>query len=186
MKIPIGMEDGQNHPIAQKIQTACPDFYIGATLFRGDLSIHIKKEGVLLISQFLRDDPALDFDYPIHISSVDDMSGATPVSGRNQNTSEDRFEVVYELFSIRKKHQVRVKARVSEQDCTIDSVTPIWKGANYQEREVYDMMGIKFNNHPELKRILLPDEYNEGYPLRKNFPVEGRGWRDTFEFLDQE
>ncbi len=191
MKIPIGMEDGQNHPIAQKIQAACPDFYIGATLFRGDLSIHIKKEGILLISQFLRDDSALDFDYPIHISSVDDMGatptrGAAPARGRNQNTSEDRFEMVYELFSIRKKHQVRVKARVSEQDCTIDSVTPIWKGANYQEREVYDMMGIKFNNHPELKRILLPDEYNEGYPLRKNFPVEGRGWRDTFEFLDQE
>ena len=180
MKIPIGMEDGQNHPIAQKIQTAYPAFYIGATLFRGDLSIHIKKEGVLSIGTFLRDDPALDFDYPIHISSVDDMGA------QSQNDSNDRFEMVYEFFSIRKKHQVRVKARVSEQDCAIDSVTSIWKGANYQEREVYDMMGIKFNNHPELKRILLPDEYTEGYPLRKNFPVEGRGWRDTFEFLDQE
>jgi len=185
MKIPIGMEDGQNHLIAQKIQTAYPDFYIGATLFRGDLSIHIKKEGVLVISQCLRDDPALDFDYPIHISSVDDMGGTSSGIGKNQTASEDRFEMVYELFSVRKKHQVRIKARVSEQDCTIDSVTSIWKGANYQEREVYDMMGIKFNNHPELKRILLPDEYTEGYPLRKNFPVEGRGWRDTFEFLDQ-
>jgi len=180
MKIPMGMEDGQNHPIAQKVQTAYPHFYIGATLFRGDLSIHIKKEGILLIAQFLRDDPGLDFDYPIHISSVDDMSA------KNKGANEDRFEMVYELFSIRKKHQVRVKARLREQDCIIDSVTPIWKGANYQEREVYDMMGIKFNNHPELKRILLPDEYNEGYPLRKNFPVEGRGWRDTFEFLEQE
>jgi len=177
MKIPIGMEDGQDHPIAQKVQTAYPDFYIGATLFRGDLSIHIKKDGILHVSQLLRDDPALDFDYPIHISSVDDMDG---------KNKEDRFEMVYELFSIRKKHQVRVKARVSEQDCIIDSVTCIWQGANYQEREVYDMMGIKFNNHPDLKRILMPDEYTEGYPLRKNFPVEGRGWRDTFEFLDQE
>ncbi len=180
MKIPIGMEDGQDHPIAQKIQTAYPDFYIGATLFRGDLSVHIKKEGIVPVGMFLRDDPALDFDYPIHISSVDDMSG------KGKRTTEDRFEMVYELFSIRKKHQVRVKARVSEQDCTIDSVTSIWKGANYQEREVYDMMGIKFNNHPDLKRILMPDEYTEGYPLRKNFPVQGRGWRDTFEFLDQE
>ncbi|MBI3359182.1 MAG: NADH-quinone oxidoreductase subunit C, partial [Nitrospirae bacterium] len=144
------MEDGQDHPIAQGIQKTFPVFYIGATLFRGDLSIHIKKEGILVIGTLLRDDPALDFDYPIHISSVDDMDA------KGRSADEDRFEMVYELFSIRKKHQVRVKARVSEQDCAIDSVTPIWKGANFLEREVYDMMGIKFNNHPELKRILLP------------------------------
>jgi NADH-quinone oxidoreductase subunit C len=186
MNIPIGMENGESHSIAQAIQKTYPDFYIGATLFRGDLSVHIKKAGILFVAQFLRDDPALDFDYPIHISSVDDMVSSSTARGRNQTTFEDRFEMVYELFSIRKKHQVRIKTRVSERDCTIDSVTAIWKGANYQEREVYDMMGIKFNNHPELKRILLPDEYTEGYPLRKNFPVEGRGWRDTFEFLDQD
>ncbi|MEK7285940.1 MAG: NADH-quinone oxidoreductase subunit C [Nitrospirota bacterium] len=178
MKIPIGMQNGQDNPIAQKIQEAFPDFYIGATLFMGDLSIHIKKEGIVPIGKLLHDDPTLDFDYPVHISSVDDWGN------KNIEKGEGRFEVVYELFSIKKKHQVRVKARVSETACTIDSVTEIWKGANYQEREVYDMMGITFNNHPDLKRILLPDEYDEGYPLRKNFPVEGRGWRDTFEFLD--
>jgi NADH-quinone oxidoreductase subunit C len=180
MKIPIGMEDGQNHLIAQKVQAAYPNFYIGATLFRNDLSIHIKKEGIVPIGTFLHDNPTLDFDYPIHISSVDYFGE------KNNGNGEERFEVVYEFFSIKKKHQVRIKARVSEAACSIDSVTSIWKGANYQEREVYDMMGIHFNNHPDLKRILLPDEYNEGYPLRKNFPVEGRGWRDTFEFLDQE
>lgn len=174
MRIPAGMEDGGGHPIAQTVQTAYPSFYIGATLFRGDLSIHIKKQGIVPVCQLLRDDPALDFDYPIHISSVDDPQ------------ERERFEIIYEFFSIQKKHQVRLKARVSETDSTIDSVTSVWKGANYQEREVYDMMGIRFNNHPELKRILLPDEYTEGYPLRKNFPVEGRGWRDTFEFLDQD
>ncbi len=173
MKIPIGMEDGQTHPIAQKVNEAYPAHFIGATLFRGDLSLHIKKEGLIPICTFLRDDSDLDFDYPIHISSVDDPA------------ERERFELVYELFSIRKKHQVRVKARVSEADCMIESVTCLWKGANYQEREVYDMMGIRFNNHPELKRILLPDDYPEGYPLRKDFPVEGFGWRDRFEFLEE-
>lgn len=171
MRIPTGMENGQDHPIAQKVQSAYPSFYIGATVFRGDLSIHIKKAGLLPIGKLLRDD--LDFDYPIHIASVDDPG------------EPERFEIVYEFFSIKKRCQVRIKTRVSESDCAIDSVTPLWKGANYLEREIYDMMGIRFNNHPELKRILLPDEYNEGYPLRKNFPVEGFGWRDTFEFLEE-
>ncbi len=172
MKIPAGMTDGGNHPAAQKVREYSPPNYLGATLFQGDLSLHIKKEGLLDICRFLRDDPALDFDYPIHITSVDHFG------------EPERFEIVYELFSIRRKQAVRLKTRVSEEECSVDSVTEIWKGANYQEREVYDMMGIKFNNHPDLRRILLPDEYEEGYPLRKNFPIEGRGWRDTFEFLE--
>lgn len=173
-RVPVGMETGENHPIAQKIKARFPSAYLGATLFRGDLSVHIKKEGLFEICRLLHDDRELDFDYPVHISSVDYMG------------ERDRFEMVYEFFSIRKKHQIRLKSRVSEDDCTIDSVCGIWRGANYLEREVYDMMGIKFNNHPEMKRILMPDEYTEGYPLRKNFPIEGRGWRDTFEFLDQQ
>ena len=172
MRIPPGMESGHDDPIAQKVQTAFTDFYIGATRFRGDLSIHIKKEGLVPVCTLLKADPDLDFDYPIHITSVDDLS-----------LEKERFEMVYELFSIRKNRAVRLKTRVSEDDPTIDSVTSIWKGANFQEREVYDMMGIRFNNHPDLKRILLPDDYSEGYPLRKDFPVEGKGWRDTFEFL---
>ncbi len=169
-KVPRGMKNGADHPLAQKIQAEFADFYIGATLFRDDLSIHLKREGLFSICRFLKEDPALDFDYPIHISSVDFPNEA------------ERFEVVYEFYSIRKKHQIRLKTRVPEDDCVIDSVTPLWAGANYLEREVYDMMGIRFNNHPEMKRILLPDEYDEGYPLRKNFPIQGRGWRDTFDF----
>lgn len=172
MKIPSGMEDGGQHPVAQKVQTHFPAAFIGATLFRGDLSIHLKKEGLFEVGRLLRDHPVLDFDYPVHVSSVDHMG------------ERERFEVVYEFFSVRKKHQVRLKTRVSEEDCTVDSLTPLWEGLNFMEREVYDMMGIKFNNHPDLRRILLPDEYDEGYPLRKNFPIEGRGWRDTFEFLE--
>jgi NADH:ubiquinone oxidoreductase subunit C len=71
---------------------------------------------------------------------------------------------------------------VSEEDCRIDSVTPLWAGANFMEREVYDLMGIEFTNHPDLRRILLTDDF-DGFPLRKDYPTEGRGWRTTFEFL---
>jgi len=74
---------------------------------------------------------------------------------------------------------------VTEEDSTIDSVTGIWKGAEFMEREVFDMMGIRFNNHPDHRRILMPDEYDEGWPLRKDFPLAGKGWRDTFEFITE-
>ncbi len=169
-KIPRGMENGKDHPLCKKIQSEMPSSCLGATLFRSDLSIHIKRDALLPICQFLKGDSSLDFDYPIHITSVD------------YPQDPERFEVVYEFFSIRKKHRLRLKTRVPEDDCAIDSITSLWPGANFLEREVYDMMGIRFKNHPDLKRILLPDDFDEGYPLRKNFPVRGRGWRDTFDF----
>jgi NADH-quinone oxidoreductase subunit C len=115
----------------------------------------------------------MDFDYIVHVSSVD------------WPDDEERFEVVWEFYSIRKRHRIRLKTRVPEADCIVDSLTDIWKGADFMEREVYDMMGIRFRNHPDLRRILMPDEYTEGYPLRKDFPLQGKGWRDTFEFLNE-
>ena len=125
------------------------------------------------VARFLRDDPALRFDYIVHVSSVD------------WPDDEERFEVVYEVYSIRTRQRIRLKTRVPESDCIVDSLTDVWKGADFMEREVYDMMGIRFRNHPDLRRILMPDEYDEGYPLRKDFPLRGKGWRDTFEFLDE-
>jgi NADH-quinone oxidoreductase subunit C len=92
---------------------------------------------------------------------------------------------VYEVYSIRRRHRIRFKTRVPESDCEVDSLTDVWKGADFMEREVYDMMGIRFRNHPDLRRILMPDEYDEGWPLRKDFPLRGKGWRDTFEFLEE-
>jgi NADH-quinone oxidoreductase subunit C len=173
MKIPAGMESGDDCLVAKTVAEQFPDVYIGATQFRGDLSVHLKKEGLLRVCRFLKDDLRMDFDYPIHLSSVDHRGEA------------ERFEVVYEFFSIRLKQQVRLKVRVRENDCQIDSVVSVWQGANYLEREIFDMMGIRFTGHPDLRRILMPDDYTEGYPLRKDFPVEGRGWRDTFEFLEK-
>ena len=173
MKLVPGMALAGDHPLAARIKQHFPDGYVAATLFRGDLSIHVRRESLLAICEHLHEDPDLDFDYIVHICSVDYPS------------DPERFEMIYEFYSIKRKHSVRLKARVPEDDCTIDSLCPIWKGANFMEREVYDMMGIRFNRHPDLRRILLPDDYDEGYPLRKNFPVTGRGWRDRFEFLDK-
>jgi NADH-quinone oxidoreductase subunit C len=86
--------------------------------------------------------------------------------------SVPRFQVVYHACSHRYKHVVRLKVLVDEADASVDSITPVWPGANYYEREVFDLFGIRFEGHPDLRRIMMPDEW-KGYPLRKDYPVEG-------------
>lgn len=159
------------HPIAQKVQEKFPEAFVESVEALGELSVSVKREKIVDVCRFLHDDPALAFDMITDICSVDFPN------------EEFRFEMIYQFYSVNRNHRVRVKARVPEEDCTIDSVTGIWQGANFMEREVYDMMGIVFNNHPDLRRILMTEDYDEGFPLRKDFPVEGKGWRDTFEFL---
>jgi NADH-quinone oxidoreductase subunit C len=159
--------------LAGRLQNDFSAALVKTVEWRGELSVTVMRDRLHEIALFLRNDPAMDFDYIVHVSSVD------------WPDDEERFEVVYEFYSIRKRHQIRLKTRVPESDCVVDSLADIWKGANFMEREVYDMMGIRFRNHPDLRRILLPDDYTEGYPLRKDFPLRGKGWRDTFEFLDE-
>jgi len=86
--------------------------------------------------------------------------------------SEPRFEVVYHLLSISKKERVRLKVRLDGSSPVVESVTPVWPGANYFEREVFDLFGIRFTGHPYLRRIMMPEDWN-GNPLRKDYPVEG-------------
>ena len=155
------------HPIAERIQQKFPEGFLKAVEWRGDLAVTVAS------AQSPSDVYTMDFDYIVHVSSVD------------WPEEEERFEVVWEFYSIRKRHRIRLKTRCSESDCEVDSLVDIWKGADFMEREVYDMMGIRFRNHPDLRRILMPDDYNEGYPLRKDFPLQGKGWRDTFEFLNE-
>ncbi len=161
------------HRDAQKIQQAFPEAVQNAVEWRGDLTIHVKRERLHAVCRYLHGDPGLDYDYIVHVSSVD------------WPDHPERFEVVYEFYSIRRKRRIRVKTRASEDDCVVDSMTDIWKGADFMEREVFDMMGIRFRNHPNLVRVLLPDDFPEGYPLRKDFPVRGKGWRDTFTFIGE-
>jgi NADH-quinone oxidoreductase subunit C len=158
------------NPIAQKIKERFPGEFLEAKEYRGQLAVTVQKDRIVEICRFLHDDPELAFN---HI---------TDVTAADYPNDEERFEVIYHFYSISKNQRIRLKARVREEDCTIDSVAGIWQGANFMERETYDLMGIRFNGHPDLRRILLTDDF-EGHPLRKDYPVEGKGWRNTFEFL---
>ena len=141
--------------------------------YRGEVTAIVTRESIHGVCAFLRDDLEMACGYIVHVRSVD------------WPNDPERFEVVYEVYSIPKRHRIRVKTRVPEFDPRLDSMVDIWKGAEFMEREVFDMMGIRFDNHPDLRRILLPDDYPEGYPLRKDLPLQGKGWRDTFEFLGE-
>jgi len=132
----------------------------GAKFDRNELSIYIERTFLREACTTLKDDPELNYNALADITCVD----WTP--------RDPRFEVIYHLFSTVTKKRVRLKVRLSDDDARIDSLTPIWPGANFFEREVFDLFGVRFQEHPNLKRILMPDNW-EGYPLRKDYPVEG-------------
>lgn len=138
---------------------------------RLDLWAQVQAEHWLEIAQFLHDDPSMALDHITDICSADYPDDL------------ERFEVIYHFLSLPHGTRLRIKARVTEDHPEIASISAIWKGANFLEREVYDLMGIRFSGHPDLRRILMPDDYDEGYPLRKDFPAEGKGWRSRFDFL---
>jgi NADH-quinone oxidoreductase subunit C/D len=138
---------------------------------RAETAVSVAATRLLEIARYLHDAPEAAFDHLTDICSVD------------YPENQLRFEVVYHLHSLPLGQRLRLKARITEDDPAIASVTGIWKGAEFLEREVYDMMGIRFSGHPDLRRILMPEDYAEGYPLRKDFPAEGRGWRSEFDFI---
>lgn len=120
------------------------------------------KDSVADICRYMKDDADLKMDYLIDITAVDYMP------------REPRFEVVYQLHSIKHGHRLRLKVPLADGE-TIPSVTGVWRTANWHERETYDMFGIEFTGHPDLTRILMPDDW-EGHPLRKDYPIEGPEW----------
>ncbi|MBI4777647.1 NADH-quinone oxidoreductase subunit C [Candidatus Desantisbacteria bacterium] len=129
-----------------------------------DLTIRVKKGNILEICRFLACSPDLGFNYLSDICGVDYSS-----CGTRNAVSQSRFDVVYHIYSIDKKHRLRIKAAVNENE-NISSVESVWKAANWYEREAYDMFGIVFDNHPDLRRILLPEDW-KGHPLRKDYPL---------------
>lgn len=128
------------------------------TEFRGETTYTILPPDLREVAKFCRDE--LSFDYLIDITSIDNFG------------DEPRFEIVYELYSMTLTIHLRLKLRVSEEVGVVDTVSDIWPTANWHEREIYDMMGLKFNGHPDLRRILMWDGY-PFFPLRKEFPLEG-------------
>ena len=131
---------------------------LAKTEFRGETTFMIPPEDLREIAKFCRED--LSFDYLIDITSIDNFG------------EEPRFEIVYELYSMTLAVHLRLKLKVSEDIGAVDTVSDIWPTANWHEREIYDMMGIRFAGHPDLRRILMWDGYPY-FPLRKEFPLEG-------------
>jgi len=146
--------------VAEKLEKALPGCVRGVAEFRGDVTVTVRREEIARACAVLRDDPDLAFDMVIDVLGVD---MARP---------EERFEVVYNLYSLRYREYVRLKVLVDEQDLTVPTVTGVWPGANWHERETYDMFGIVFTGHPDLRRMYMPEEF-EYFPLRKDFPTMG-------------
>ena len=128
------------------------------TEFRGETTLLIERADLHEVAKFCKDD--LSFDYLLDISSVDNFG------------TEPRFELVYELYSLTLSVHLRLKVRLSEDDPNVDTISDLWPTADWHEREIWDMMGLRFNNHPDLRRILMWEGYPY-FPLRKEFPLEG-------------
>ncbi|HAK37382.1 MAG: NADH-quinone oxidoreductase subunit C [Nitrospinaceae bacterium] len=145
-----------------RVKSKFASIVIDSHNFRGDQTLTVKKGSEIELFTFLRDDPELDFNFLMDLTAVDYM-----------DRKDERFEMVYHLFSLKHNGRLRIKIPVSEDDCTINSICPIWKTANWYEREVWDLYGIKFNDHPDMRRILLYEEF-KGHPLRKDYPINKR------------
>lgn len=128
--------------------------------FRGETTVVVPRNLFRAAAERCRSDNKLQFNLLTDATCVDRY----PV--------EPRFELNYHLVSIPRRDRVRLQVRLSGQDPVVDSLVPVWPGANWLEREIFDLFGIRFNGHPDLRRILLPEDW-EGYPLRRDFPVEG-------------
>jgi NADH-quinone oxidoreductase subunit C len=139
--------------------------------FRGDTRAVVPADSLLAAMTLLRD--KLKFDLLVDVTCVDYL---------HFRDAEHRFGLVYLLTSIETNERLTVRVYLDEPNLTVPSMVPLWKGANWMEREVYDMFGILFDGHPDLRRILLPDDF-AAFPLRKDYPLQGRGERHNFPVL---
>ncbi len=149
------------------IQENFPGSVVKTRLFRGEKTIVIHKDSVVGICKLLRDARETNYNYLSDITCFDRLDIMD-----EDDENDLRFEVIYNLYSLGTFQRLRLKAQVGEDDASIDTVEVIWPNANWNEREVYDMFGISFNNHSDLRRILMPDDW-VGHPLRKDFPLGG-------------
>ena len=150
--------------IAKMVEANFPGQVLGTMTYAGQVGVSLKKDMIRDICLYLRDEPLVRMDHLADLTAVDFST--------YPGDSGPRFEVVYNMISTTFYHRIRLKVRVPEEDPRIDSVSSIWQTANWHERETFDLMGIKFDGHPDLRRILLPEDW-EGHPLRKEYPLKG-------------
>jgi NADH-quinone oxidoreductase subunit C len=154
------LEQLKAHPAVARLLAWNSAAVSGAKFDRDEMTIYVDRSCIREACALLRDDASCLFNFLSDVTCVDWFP------------AEPRFEVVYHLLSISKKERVRLKVRLYSASPVVDSVTPVWPGANYFEREVFDLFGIRFAGHPYLVRLLMPEDW-EGHPLRKDYPVEG-------------
>ncbi len=141
-----------------KLSENFPDSFIDVYQSTGDTFIQVDSADIVNICKYLKND--------LHFIYLNDILGI------DRFTSEDRFEIAYNLISLRDRERLFLKVRLPEEEPVLESVTDIWKSASWMEREVYDMFGVKFTNHPDFRRIFMPEDY-EYFPMRKEFPLLG-------------
>lgn len=153
-------ESNEKSLAVQKLREREPQTIAEVIESRGETTVVLARRDLIRICEFLAQDQSIAFTFLSDITAVDRFP------------TEPRFEVNYQLLSMQRRERVRIKVRVSGSDAVLPSVTGIWPAANWLEREVFDLFGIRFDGHPDLTRIVMPDDW-EGHPLRKDYPVEG-------------
>jgi len=146
--------------IVDRVKHKFPESVLEVSTFRGETTLRVRAEDILPLCRFLHDDPEIAFDFLSDLCGVDDLP------------REPRFQVVYHLVSTKTRLRLRLKACLPGARPQIASVFSVWKAADWLEREAFDMFGITFTGHPDLRRILLTPEW-QGYPLRKDYPLRG-------------
>jgi len=154
------VEQLKGHPAVARLVGWNPAAVESVKFDREEMTIVVERSSIREACTLLKEDPACPFNFLSDITCVD------------WYPAEPRFEVIYHLLSIPKKERVRLKVRLNSASPALESITSVWAGANYFEREVFDLFGVRFTGHPYLRRILMPEDW-EGYPLRKDYPVEG-------------
>lgn len=149
-----------NERIVERLTARMPASIRATSEFRGDLTVEVRKTDIVSVCEFLKNDEELCFEMLIDLLGVD------------MYRPESRFEVVYTLYSLKNCWYLRLKVFVDENDPVVPTVTGVWPAANWHERETFDMIGVRFAGHPDLRRLYMPEEF-EYHPLRKDFPLMG-------------
>jgi len=157
----VAENDKQNtNVVVERLRRWSPNAISEVIEFRGETTLVVARNVLRDVAERCRSDKDLQFNLMTDATSVD------------RYPLEPRFEVNYHLVSIPRSDRLRLQVRLSASDPVVDSLVSVWPGANWLEREIFDLMGIRFEGHPDLRRILMPDDW-EGYPLRRDYPVEG-------------
>ena len=149
-----------NEKALDRLRTKFGDGMFEWSEFRGELTVIVPKDHIVDVCKFLKGEPDLEYNLLADLCGID------------MNTATKRFGVIYNLYSLKTKHRFRLKTFTEEEHPHVPTVTGVWSTANWHERETFDMFGIIFDGHPDLRRVYLPEEF-EYYPLRKDFPLMG-------------